>query len=118
MVFDAAGKVVPGRKRVPVGGIRYQEEKQGDFRGHEGKAKTAAEKEAQREEARKKRAEFEASDQYFADLLKAHPARKVPGSRKKRGGKISTHTEAKAALAEAYANTPVLPTVKRYPPGP
>lgn len=59
--------------------------------------------------------EVTASNRYFEDMLGANH-RHIP-SGKPRPGKAYSHAESKAMLVEAYANTPVLPAVTKYPPG-
>lgn len=59
--------------------------------------------------------EVTASNRYFEDMLGARH-RHIP-SGKPRPGKAYSHAESKAMLVEAYANTPVLPAVTKYPTG-
>ena len=56
------------------------------------------------------------SNDHFAELLGTIAPRYVKGT-KRRNGKSYTADESRAMLAEAYANTPTLPPVKRYAPG-
>lgn len=58
------------------------------------------------------------SNAYFNEMFGVAPRRRIPSRRKsKRNGSGLTHSEAKEVLAGAYANTPVLPPVKKCPPG-
>lgn len=62
--------------------------------------------------------EVTASNAYFNDMFGVAPRRRQPARKKyKRNGPGFSHTDAKAMLADAYANTPVLPPVTRCPPG-
>lgn len=61
--------------------------------------------------------EVTASNTYFADMFGVKRKRRITAPKKARRGNGLTHTEAKAALADAYTNTPVLPQVKKCPPG-
>lgn len=62
--------------------------------------------------------EVSASNAYFNDMFGVKPRRRIPARKgKKRNGIGLSHAQAKAALAEAYANTPTLPPVTKCPPG-
>ncbi len=59
-----------------------------------------------------------ASNRYFAELFGVKVRSRVAARKKsKRNGRGYSREEAKAMLAEAYANTPVLPEIKQCPPG-
>ncbi|MGX9144995.1 hypothetical protein [Mesorhizobium sp. 128a] len=58
----------------------------------------------------------EQSNLYFAQLLGAIEPRYVKGTKRRQGRSYSAE-EARTTLAEAYANTPALPPVKRYRKG-
>lgn len=63
-------------------------------------------------------AEITASNHYFADMLGvARRQRRPQRKREQRSMPAITHADAKVMLAEAYANTPVLPPVTKCPPG-
>lgn len=57
-----------------------------------------------------------ASNNHFADVFRVKKRPRQP-SKKRRNGDGYTHEEAKRLLAEAYANTPVMPEVTKYPAG-
>lgn len=62
--------------------------------------------------------EVTASNTYFNDMFGVTPRRRIPARKgKKRNGPGFGHAEAKALLAEAYANTPKLPPITKCPPG-
>lgn len=63
-------------------------------------------------------AEIAESNHYFADMFGVSRRQRRPqGKREKRTTQAITHADAKAMLAEAYANTPVLPPITKCPPG-
>lgn len=63
-------------------------------------------------------AEIAESNHYFADMFGvARRQRRPQRKREKRTTPAITHADAKAMLAQAYANTPVLPPVTKCPPG-
>lgn len=62
--------------------------------------------------------EVAASNTYFNDMFGVTPRRRIPARKgKKRNGPGFGRVEAKAMLAEAYANTPKLPPITKCPPG-
>ena len=62
--------------------------------------------------------EITASNHYFADMFGVVMRPRQPQrKRERRTTPAITHEEAKAMLADAYANTPVLPAVTKCPPG-
>lgn len=59
-----------------------------------------------------------ASNNYFAAMFGVKPKKRIPAKKRyKRNGSAISREEAKAMLSEAYANTKILPEVKKYPPG-
>lgn len=109
--IGADGRVVKAMIRIPVGGMRYQEERNDRMRGTDNRTRS----DKPQDETTFAR-HIRETNEYIAETLRAHLPREVKGKRK-RGGKNMTHTERLAMLAEAYANTPVLPPVKKYPAG-
>lgn len=93
------GKVFMTTQRVPVGGMLGQRERQARTVGGADDAAAIA-----------------ASNRYFCEVFGASFRRK-PGRRAKGKGRIFSKAETRAMLDEAYANTPVLPPITRYPPG-
>lgn len=62
--------------------------------------------------------EIAASNAYFNQMFGVTPrTRRSSRAGSRRNGTGFTHTEAKAMLADAYANTAELPTITKYPPG-
>ncbi|HWJ89079.1 MAG TPA: hypothetical protein VNS12_13505 [Pelagibacterium sp.] len=64
-------------------------------------------------------AQREASNAFFADALATEPARHIKGRRRRREpeDRDLTAAESRALIAEAVANTPIMPAIKHYPPG-
>ena len=60
--------------------------------------------------------EIALSNRFFAAAFGTEPHRYKTGSRDRRKGKSYSRDESAAILADAYANTPVLPPVKICPP--
>jgi hypothetical protein len=93
------GKVVSFRARMPTGSMMG--------------TKDAAESQLGAEEDSQATT---ASNRFFAELLGTLPHRYRAGGKRRKGRNYTIH-EARAMLDEAYANTPVLPAVKRYQTG-
>lgn len=90
------GNAEPVMLQVPAGGMLRTSEKQERTMGGDDNPQEVA-----------------ASNNHFRDMLGAG-YRRVAGG-KRRPGKSYTHTEAKAMLAAAYANTPDLPPITKCP---
>lgn len=84
--------------RTPLGGIVGQSEKPSRIEGAEDNP-----------------SEITASNAYFAEMLGTGRHRYIPGSNKKKRGKSYTATESRAMLAEAVANTLMMPTARKCP---
>ncbi|MEO4000327.1 hypothetical protein [Mesorhizobium sp. CAU 1732] len=97
LVRDATGKVVEKRVRMPVGAMLGTKER---TRQEKGGA-----------------AVWGASNRIWSAMLNSpQPAKKLKAGPVRRGRSIG-RTEAAKMLADAYANTPVLPEIKRCPAG-
>ncbi|WP_141245893.1 hypothetical protein [Mesorhizobium sp. WSM3862] len=94
------GKLVIKDLEMPVGAMLRTEEQQERMLGGNGVSK----------------AYIEQSNLYFAQMLGAIEPRYVKGTGRRYGRSYSA-AESRTMLAEAYANTPVLPPVKRYRKG-
>ena len=94
------GKPVAARIRMPAGALLgTKDAEEGQLGGEEDPQHVSA------------------SNAYFAEMLNAKPRAYQAGKRRKRGRNIG-HEEAKAILAEAYANTDMSKvTFTRYPDG-
>lgn len=99
--FGPEGKLIQFDARLPVGAMLHTSEKQAKESGGCGET----------------RDEVAASNKHFAEMLGTAPYRHVSGKRDKKRGRLYTSEQSKAMLAEAYANTPVLPPVTYCKPG-
>ncbi|WEX07384.1 hypothetical protein [Chelativorans sp. AA-79] len=88
-------KTIEAPIKLPVGAMRETREKATSPRGGEGS--------------------YAGSKPYFEEILGAKYDYKPGG--KRRGGKSRSAEESRALLAEAIANTPVMPAIKKCPPG-
>lgn len=91
------GSVIRADLRMPTGAMLRTSEKQGGARGGTVQQGT--------------------SNRRFAEIFGVSIPAHIPGSRNKRRGKSYKADESRKTLAEAIANTPVMPDVKHYPVG-
>jgi len=106
------GRVVMADIRMPAGAMLGCKVRTDRMRGTDNR--TRGDKPA--DEALRERHVREGNE-YIAETLKAHPPRNIRGRRRRGKWPGPSHDRAKAILAEAYANTPILPPIKKYPPG-
>lgn len=106
------GRLMLREFRMPAGSLLGCQERNDRMRGTDNRER--ADRPAD-EALREKH--IREGNEYIAETLKAHLPRKIRGGKRKGKRPGPSHEQAKVILAEAYANTPVLPPVKKFPAG-